>query len=66
MSSVQRESERAGNAKGLRARCDGTDDDVDDFAQDYPYCLCDNEPTEEEEAFNVCSACGKPIYTSRE
>jgi len=28
---------------------------------DSPYCECNEQPIEEEEAFNVCSACGKPF-----
>ena len=32
-----------------------------DYDDDSPYCECGEQPTEEEEAFNICSACGKPL-----
>ena len=36
-------------------------EDVADMSEDWPYCECGNETDEEEEAFNVCKCCGKPI-----
>lgn len=33
----------------------------EDFEESWPYCTCDEQPMEEEEAFNVCSSCGKAI-----
>jgi hypothetical protein len=45
------------------AALDGTTDIADiyqeDFEESWPYCTCDLEPYEEEEASNICSACGK-------
>lgn len=37
------------------------DFEPDDRPEDEPYCICGNEPIEDEEASNVCSACGKPL-----
>ena len=34
--------------------------DVEDF-ENWPYCCCDLEPTEDEDATNQCAACGKPL-----
>lgn len=36
-------------------------EEAQDFSEDWPYCECGNETMEEEEAFNVCSSCGKPL-----
>lgn len=36
------------------------EDDLDQ-GEDWPYCECNEQPMEEEEAFNVCSSCGKPL-----
>ena len=37
--------------------------DDDDYCddEDSPYCECDLEPIEEEEASGVCFCCGKPL-----
>lgn len=32
-----------------------------DQSEDWPYCECQNETDEEEDAFNVCKSCGKPL-----
>lgn len=37
---------------------DAMDDILDD---DSPYCQCDLDPIEDEEASNCCSCCGKPL-----
>ncbi len=34
-------------------------DYADDYLDNSPYCECDLEPYEEEEASNTCSSCGK-------
>lgn len=36
-------------------------DFADETDENWPYCECDLEPTEDEEASNCCSACGKAI-----
>lgn len=36
---------------------DDPDFDIDD--ESSPYCTCDLEPTEDEEASNVCACCGR-------
>lgn len=36
-------------------------DSDEDERDDSPYCDCGDIPTEEEEAFNRCSCCGKRI-----
>ena len=40
-----------------------TEEDEEQFADpdNWPYCMCGEEPDEEEEAMNCCKACGKPI-----
>jgi hypothetical protein len=32
-----------------------------DLGEDWPYCECGNDADEEEDAFNVCKSCGKPL-----
>lgn len=40
---------------------DSTFEDFEDHSEDWPYCECDNGVDEEEDAFNVCKSCGKPL-----
>lgn len=40
---------------------DTTFEDFEDQSDDWPYCECGNQADEEEEAFNVCKSCGKPL-----
>jgi hypothetical protein len=35
--------------------------DDQDMSEDWPYCECGNDVDEEEDAFNVCKSCGKPL-----
>jgi hypothetical protein len=37
------------------------DDEFDDMVNDWPWCVCENEPDEEECFSNSCKCCGKPI-----
>lgn len=43
------------NREDLPEVCAGPDE------PDYPFCECDLEPDEEEEASRRCKACGKPF-----
>lgn len=38
---------------------DDPDFDISNDIENQPYCQCDLEPTEDEEASNVCACCGK-------
>lgn len=40
---------------------DSTFADPEDQSEDWPWCECGNEADEEEEAFNSCKSCGKPL-----
>jgi hypothetical protein len=31
----------------------------DDALENEPYCICDLDPTEDEDASNTCACCGK-------
>jgi len=36
-------------------------EDVEDMADDWPYCECDEQTTEGEEIDNRCACCGKAL-----
>lgn len=38
-------------------------EETPEFEDEGPYCECDENADEEEQAFNQCKACGKPIWT---
>lgn len=36
----------------------------DEPGNDSPFCECNEQPTEDEDASNQCFACGKPLHPS--
>ncbi len=37
------------------------EDEPDEWDENWPYCTCDEEPTEDELASNTCAACGRAL-----
>lgn len=40
----------------------GQEEELDEYESDSPYCECNEIPTIEEEEWNVCMCCGKPLF----
>lgn len=47
--------------ESIRELHDAARHELDDEADDSPFCECQLEAMEDEDASNCCSACGKPL-----